>query len=90
MFKTVEKSSPDLEVGDLVYYGGDRANQPGKGEIVEVEENYYIIEFEDGREMRIESFNFSKEYDGTGLTKFVPYEEYEKYRQEKIKQLKNS
>lgn len=79
----------DLPIETEIYYHGDMANEPGFGQ---VDANYFSASGEfvdllmdDGRIFESLSVsNFSEEYDGTGLTKFVTRKAYNEWKSKQL------
>lgn len=83
----------DLQLGTEIYYHGDMANEPGFGKIMSTYFNasgsFVDVLMNDGRIFKsLAVTNFSAEYKGTGLTKFVTKEAYNAYREKKMAHLK--
>jgi hypothetical protein len=76
-----------LKVGTEIYNGGDRANDPHFGTIVEISDTQYgptqyKIKVNDENKAYWVSINsFSEKYEGHGGTRFVTKEEYLKWKE---------
>ena len=84
--------SINLEVGTRIYYTGDTANDEGFGTIIIVKQKSNFgtilkIKMDDDREFNISPANFSPEYKGSGLTRFVTEAAYKSWKEIQIKQL---
>ena len=79
----------DLKVGTEIYYGGDMANDPGFGIVIATHYSksgqFLDVKIDDGRIFKsLSIMNFSSEYDGTGMTKFVKREAYNEWREKQL------
>ena len=77
-----------MEQGTRIYFHGDMANSEGTGTVIEIKETKWgtdiIIKMDDGRDITVSPCNFSSEYKGNGLTRFVTLEAFNSYRKEKF------
>ncbi|RJX17664.1 MAG: hypothetical protein C4575_12525 [Desulforudis sp.] len=83
-----------LHKGTRIYYTGDMANREGFGTIVAVLEptkyspQQVVIKMDDGREKKVPTAMFSKEYKGHGGTRFVTEDAYRRWQQGQVEKLK--
>jgi 2'-5' RNA ligase len=79
-----------LNVGDRIYYGGDQANEPGKGtvtaRVIDKWGDTVDVTMDDGRVWRrLPLASFSDVYLGHGGTRFVPLKAYEEWYADRMK-----
>ena len=78
----------ELTPGTRIYYGGDMANMPETGTILEIRRtrwgNDYQIKYDTGRTTFLPICLFSPIYLGHGGTRFVTLEAYNQYRRNQL------
>lgn len=71
--------------GLRVYYTGDMANDGGFGTVKNIDKtnygNWIKIKFDDGRNISVNEYQFSKEFKGNGSTRFVTLSAYNEFRE---------